>query len=217
MTIARDRERATEPSRFLPADPGEFIGPARKSLAVLVNKCARLSITGGSMRVLIYGPPGTGKSRIAEVVASHLTAGGTDVERINGRNLNGEVARRWLNELAYIPMFGWRVKLVNEVDLATNVAQDLLLDWLDQVAALPTCNTAIVASTNLKNASLTERFESRFQRVKVDCPSTEEITDLLVERWGITKAHAVRIAVGSGGNVRSALLDTESYLDGRDI
>lgn len=167
------------------------------------------------MRVLIYGPPGTGKSRIAEVVAGQLSVG-ADIERINGRNLNGDVARRWLNELAYVPMFGWRVKLVNEVDLATNVAQDLLLDWLDQLAALPNCNTAIVASTNLKHDSLTERFESRFQRVKVDCPSTDEITDMLVTRWGISRAHAARIAVGSGGNVRAALMDTQSYLDGRD-
>jgi hypothetical protein len=60
---------------------------------------------------------------------------------------------------------------------------------------------------------LTERFHTRFQAIKLLPPTTEELTSFLCQRWPISRQAAAQIAVGSGGCVRAALADLESYLD----
>jgi hypothetical protein len=53
----------------------------------------------------------------------------------------------------------------------------------------------------------------RLQSIKLAAPTTEQIADLLRRHWPVDEATALRIAVGSGGCVRAALADLESWLD----
>ena len=60
---------------------------------------------------------------------------------------------------------------------------------------------------------LTERFQTRFQAVKLLPPETEELAAFFAARWSVPRTTAAQIAVGSGGCVRAALADLESWLD----
>jgi hypothetical protein len=51
--------------------------------------------------------------------------------------------------------------------------------------------------------------------VKLLPPETEELADFLVARWPVPRQTALQIAVGSGGCVRAALADLESWMDCR--
>jgi hypothetical protein len=48
-------------------------------------------------------------------------------------------------------------------------------------------------------------------------PSTEEIAALLRRHWPVDRATAARIAVGSGGWVRAALADLETWMDAEGL
>ena len=48
-------------------------------------------------------------------------------------------------------------------------------------------------------------------------PSTEEIAAMLRRHWPVDEATSLRIAVGSGGCVRAALADLESWLDAEGL
>ena len=71
----------------------------------------------------------------------------------------------------------------------------------------------MIGTSNLQLDLLTERFQTRFQAIKLLPPDTDEIAGLLSSRWDIDLATAARIAVGSGGCVRAALADLESAVD----
>ena len=107
-------------------------------------------------------------------------------------------------------LFGvYSVKIINEMDRCTRDAQDLLLSYLDRLPP----GRAVIGTSNLQLDLLTERFQTRFQSIKLTAPSTEELADLLQQHWPVDEATALRIAVGSGGCVRAALADLESWLD----
>ena len=72
---------------------------------------------------------------------------------------------------------------------------------------------AVIGTSNLQLDLLTERFQTRFQSIKLAAPSTEEIAGMLRRHWPVDKATSLRIAVGSGGCVRAALADLETWLD----
>jgi hypothetical protein len=48
---------------------------------------------------------------------------------------------------------------------------------------------------------------------KLTPPTTEELAAFLAAQWAVPQVTANQIAVGSGGCVRAALADLESYLD----
>ena len=107
-------------------------------------------------------------------------------------------------------LFGvYSVKIINELDRCTRDAQDLLLSYLDRLPP----GRAVIGTSNLQLDLLTERFQTRFQSIKLGAPTTEEIADLLRRHWPVDEATALRIAVGSGGCVRATLADLESWLD----
>jgi hypothetical protein len=101
------------------------------------------------------------------------------------------------------------VKVVNELDRCSREAQDLLLTYLDRLPP----GRAFLGTSNLQLDLLTERFQTRFQAIKLLPPTTEELATFLAARWPVPVSTATQIAVGSGGCVRAALADLESWLD----
>lgn len=209
-------QATTEPMAFRPAGAGDLIGQPAHVAGALLRKARRLRNSPTSnLRVLLYGPPGVGKTTIAELVARDLTAGQSlCVEEANGKMVSAEVVRLWMASLAHAGnLFGdWSVILVNEVDRASRDAQDLLLSYLDKMPA----GRAFLATSNLDLSALTDRFQSRFQAIRLETPTTDEIASFLRARWRVPSEVAARIAVGSGGNVRAALLDLQTFLDAAD-
>ncbi|MDF1853411.1 MAG: ATP-binding protein [Verrucomicrobiales bacterium] len=196
-----------------PASPDDLIGQARRVAEAQVTKAQRLAGAdppNGSMKLLLYGPPGVGKTSVVEMVARQLTGSPLAIEDFNGREVTVEVVREWMRGLAYGSLFSrWSVRIVNELDRCSKEAQDLLLTYLDRLPP----GRALLGTSNLQLDLLTERFQTRFQAVKLLPPDTEELAAFLAARWSVPKQTALQIAEGSGGCVRAALADLESWLD----
>ena len=197
------------PNEYRPASPHELIGPARSIAVALLAHAAEIrERPSAQLKMIFHGIFGAGKTTIAEMLAHALAAGAIDVEKINGRNLTIEVVRQWQQSSCYSSLFGgWKVKLIEEADLVPQLAQDLMLTYLDE---LPPHN-AVIGSSNLDLATLTERFQTRFELVHVDAPSSEQLARWLVRHWQVPLATADFIAFGSCGNVRAALLDAKNF------
>jgi hypothetical protein len=127
---------------------------------------------------------------IGRTLVSHPVA----IEDVNGKEVGLELAREWTRSLAYGSIFGsWSVKIVNELDRCFKDAQDRLLTYLDL-------------------SSLTERFQTRFQSVRLQPPDNEAFAAFLARRWGAPISTTRMIAAGAAGNVRAAMADLEMWI-----
>lgn len=212
----KKRERAPKqvpasPMNWRPRRAEDLIGQAGRVALTQVAKAKRLaSDPSATMKLLLYGPPGVGKTSVVELVALQLTGSGLAIEDYNGREVTVDVVRQWMTQLPYGNLFApWSVKIVNELDRCSREAQDLLLTYLDRMPP----GRAFLGTSNLQLDLLTERFQTRFQAIKLLPPTTEELCEFLIQRWPVPRTPAAQIAVGSGGCVRAALADLESYLD----
>ena len=196
-----------------PCGPADIVGPAGPVAKKLLAKVAKVKNNGrGPIKLLLYGSPGVGKTTIAEIVADELSGSQWATEEANGKLVTIETVKAWMRELAYGSLFGdWSVKIVNELDRCSRDAQDLLLTYLDKLPP----GRAFIGTSNLDLGQLTERFQTRFQAIKLEAPASEEIRGFLMKRWDMPEQTAAMISVGCGGNVRAALADLESYLDAR--
>ncbi len=199
------------PMNWRPTGSEYLIGQAREVCVAQVAKARRLRDSRtAACKLLLYGPPGVGKTTVAELVARELTGTPLGVESFNGKEVTVDSVREWMATLPYGSLFSnWSVKIINELDRCSKDAQDILLSYLDRLPA----GKALIGTSNLQLDLLTERFQTRFQSIKIATPTTDEITEFLCAHWRVPRDVAARVAVGSGGCVRAALADLETWLD----
>jgi DNA polymerase III delta prime subunit len=199
------------PMNWRPQSADDLIGQARDICVAQVAKARRLRDgRKAACKLLLYGPPGVGKTTVAELVARELTGTPLGVESYNGKEVTVDTVRDWMHILPYGSLFSnWSVKIINELDRCTKDSQDILLSYLDRLPP----GKALIGTSNLQLDLPTERFQTRFQSIKITTPTTDEIAEFLCAHWRVPHDVAARVAVGSGGCVRAALADLETWLD----
>jgi replication-associated recombination protein RarA len=186
------------------------VGQAGKVAEMLLRKSETLRAKPDrSFKLLISGAPGIGKTSLVTLVAGALVSHPAAIEDMNGREVGLDTAREWICGLGYGSLFGpWTVKVVNELDRCSKDAQDLLLTCLDRMPA----GHAFLGTTNLDIGNLTERFQTRFQSIRLQPPANEALAQFLARRWGAPIRITRKIAEGANGNVRAAMGDLEVWL-----
>jgi replication-associated recombination protein RarA len=202
--------RIIPPTCFIPSCPADFVGQAGKVAELLLRKAERLRATPDQpLKLLISGAPGIGKTSLVNLIARTLAHHPAAIEDVNGREVGLDLARDWTRHLGYGSIFGsWSIKVVNELDRCSKDAQDMLLTYLDRMRP----GHAFLGTTNLDLNSLTERFQTRFQSVRLQPPENEVLAAFLARRWAVPIATTRMIAEGSQGNVRAAMGDLEMWL-----
>jgi len=198
------------PTCFVPSCAADFVGQVGKVAEVLMRKAERLRATPDQpLKLLISGAPGIGKTSLVNLIARTLASHPVAIEDVNGKEVGLELAREWTRSLAYGSIFGtWSVKVVNELDRCSKDAQDMLLTYLDRMKP----GHAFLGTTNLDLGSLTERFQTRFQSVRLQPPDNEVLAAFLARRWGAPISTTRMIATGAAGNVRAAMADLEMWM-----
>ena len=204
------RKPPVAPTCFVPSCPADFVGQAGKVAEVLMRKAERLKVAPNQpLKLLISGAPGIGKTSLVNMIARSLASHPAAIEDVNGREVGLDLAREWTRSLAYASMFGpWSIKVVNELDRCSKDAQDMLLTYLDRMRP----GHAFLGTTNLDLTSLTERFQTRFQSVRLQPPENEVLAAFLARRWGAPITITRQIADGAKGNVRAAMADLEMWM-----
>ena len=204
------KQAQVPPTCFVPSCPADFVGQAGKVAEVLLRKAERLRTNPDQpLKLLITGAPGIGKTSLVNLIARTLTSHPVAIEDVNGKEVGLDLAREWTRSLAYGSIFGsWSVKVVNELDRCSKDAQDMLLTYLDRMKP----GHAFLGTTNLDLGSLTERFQTRFQSVRLQPPENEVLAAFLAKRWRVPITITRQIGEGSQGNVRAALADLEMWM-----
>jgi replication-associated recombination protein RarA len=204
------RAQPVAPTCFVPSCPADFVGQAGKVAEVLLRKAERLrSHPDQPLRLLVSGAPGIGKTSLVNLIARTLASHPAAIEEVSGLEVRLDLAREWTRSLAHTSLFGpWSVKVVNELDRCSKDAQDMLLTYLDRMKP----GHAFLGTTNLDVASLTERFQTRFQPARLQPPENEVLAAFLARRWGAPITITRQIAEGAKGNVRAAMADLEMWM-----
>jgi len=204
------RKAMPPPTCFVPSCPSDFVGQAGKVAEVLLRKAELLRARPNQpLKLLISGAPGIGKTSLVNLIARTLACHPAAIEDVSGREVVLDVVREWTRSLAYASMFGpWSIKVVNELDRCSKDAQDMLLTYLDRMRP----GHAFLGTTNLDLTSLTERFQTRFQSVRLQPPDNEVLAAFLARRWVAPITITRQIAEGTKGNVRAAMADLEMWM-----
>lgn len=194
-----------------------LIGPAGRVGKILQRITPRLkspsrtgSLAQTEPKFLFYGPPGVGKTSLARILARDLAETPFNITEVSGVNVNVELVRKWQAAIGLSTLFGdFQVRMIEELDRVPRDAQDLLLNYLDNLPS----RVAFIGTSNLRIDLLAERFQTRLRTWKILGPSTQELIPFLRRVGGVDAATAAIIAVGCGGNVRAALLDCQNARD----
>jgi len=71
---------------------------------------------------------------------------------------------------------------------------------------------ALLDTTNLAPGSLTDRFHTRFQTIRLQLLENEVLATFLLGRWAVPIGTPRMIAAGAAGNVRAVMADSEMCL-----
>lgn len=188
----------------------KLFGPSARIEAAIIRKMVRPDFrTAGPHKLLLFGGPGLGKTHIANMIVQHLDPGRMSHIKLNGKELTVEIVREWRKSQKNAPMASdWWITQIDELDQASKDAQALLLSWLDHMPP----HAIAIATSNLDLEQMQERLHTRFQQIRFDPPTDQEVYDAL-RAAGIPKDDALRIAEGAKGNCRAAELDATSWED----
>lgn len=202
------------PSQYLPSSPAEFIGKTQRIAALLFKKAEQIKLTGGSARWLFSGVPGVGKSRLATLLANNLAHHPTAIESLNGQSCSVEVVRQWERSLAFKPIPGEiAVRVIDEVDRLQDAAANEMRTYLDRIKP----GNVIIATTNVPVDKLSPQLQSRFFCYAFEPIGPMEFAVWMRDVWGFPYDVAFDIGKRNLGCVRSALIDVESYQDGKEL
>jgi MoxR-like ATPase len=193
-----------------------LIGPA----AAILDAARQLHSDRDRFALLLEGDPGIGKTHLSDQLAAEISGSPFAVEQINGQSLGIELVRQWRAAAGYGNLFSsFSVKRIDELDQASSQSMAELLTYLDYLPP----GTFVIATTNeygRLRAMCKGRLETRFIRFRVDAPSVEEVSSMLVQRFKLPIATARTIARGAvpdgclqsvGCNVRAAINDAIGY------
>ena len=201
-----------QPIEFKPRSQQDFIGPAARLARLLENKATAARASGCPFKLLITGGPGGGKSSLVAWLAGALAGHSSSIEMVNGQQVGVDRVNGWIDGQSYRPITGgYNVKIIDELDSASNGAIGFLRTFLDR---LPSFH-AVLATSNKEIGDLPESLQTRFQWFNLPRPSGQDIA-VLIQSFGLTSESA-EIAKKSAGNVRSALLDAQSVLDRKQL
>ncbi len=176
---------------------------------------------------LFTGPPGSGRSTAATAFATALICpesgcgscltcrtapvnGHPDVEvvRPEGLSYGIEDAIELIKQASMAPSSShWHVIVLEDADRLTDAAANTLLKAIEE----PSAHTVwVLCAPSVEDVLPT--IVSRVRHVPLRTPSTQDVADLLVERYGVDRAMAAFAARASQGHIgRARALATDEH------
>lgn len=176
---------------------------------------------------LFTGPPGSGRSTAATCFAAALVCpeGGcgvcqacrtaplnghpdVDVVRPEGVNYLADDAIELIKQASLSPsMAHWHVIVLEDADRLTDTAANMLLKEIEEP---PPHTVWILCAPSVEDVLPT--IVSRVRHVPLRTPSTQDVADLLVDRYGVDRAMAAFAARASQGHIgRARALATNEH------
>ena len=216
------KSSANQPSATQPSAFDDLVGQAH--ITTILKSAVAASRTGVDSQEMTHawiftGPPGSGRSSAAIAFACALicpdngcgtcnqcrsakSGGHPDVEiiRTEGLSIKIDEVRELLTRVAWAPsMGGWRVVVMEDADRLTESAANALLKAIEEPG---TRTVWLLCAPTLHDVLPTIR--SRCRHLQLRTPSTQAVTDVLINRDKIAPAMADFAARVSQGHIGRA-------------